>query len=65
MKVAEHLKKMGLKARSILLDPKKKYKGSVRPNYTVSELNTLPIIVRNETNGVAEMARQRALSKNL
>ena len=64
MKVAEHLKKMGLKARSILLDPKKKYKGSVRPNYTVSELNTLPIIVRNETNGVAERARQLARSKN-
>jgi hypothetical protein len=62
--LAEHLKKMGLKARSILLDPKKKYKGSVRPNYTVSELNTLPIIVRNETNGVAEKARQLARSKN-
>ena len=59
MKVAENLRAEGFKVRSVLLDPKNKYKGSIRPNYIVHELNTLPIILQNETNGVAEIARRK------
>ena len=63
MKVAEGLCVDGFKVRSVLLDPKNKYKGSIRPNYIIHELNTLPIILRNEMNGVAEMARRKALTR--
>ena len=59
LKIADYLRSKGLKASSILLDPKNKYKGSTRPNYTIHELNTLPIILRNELDKTAEHARHR------
>ena len=62
MKVAESLREDGFNVRSVLLDPKNKYKGTIRPNYIIHELNTLPIILRNETNGVADMARAKLAS---
>lgn len=63
MKVAENLRKEGFRARSVLLDPGNKYKGSIRPNCIIHELNTLPIVLRNEMNGVAEMARKQFLGR--
>ncbi len=62
LKVAEHLKTKQLNVSSILLDPKHKYKGQIKPNYIIHELNTLPIILQNEIDGTARRARQKMIN---
>lgn len=61
LKVAEHLKSKGMNVCSILLDPKNKYKGKIRPSYIIHELNTLPIVLKNEINQTALLVHKRMI----